>query len=110
VTNVTHPGASPDERCDEDAIQAERVARAGRPGEDLLAVRVHERGGQEPVGPVDRDPALDASGGGHGSGVGDESRRRGADGRSRERGPRLAVGGLDREAIEVYVDAPSNAS
>jgi len=32
VTNVTHAGASPDERCDEDAIQAERVARADRPG------------------------------------------------------------------------------
>jgi len=75
--------------------------------EDLVVVRVHERGEQEPVGPVDRDPALDALVGGDGSGAGDEPRR--GDGRSRERGPRLAVGGLDREAIEVYVDAPSNA-
>lgn len=54
--------------------------------EDLVAVRVHERGGQEPVGPVDRDPALDALVGGDGSGVGDEPRRGAADGRGRERG------------------------
>jgi hypothetical protein len=72
VTNVTHPGASPEERCDEQRSRRrewlEPVALEAD-AEDLVAVRVHERGGPEPIGPVHRDPALDALVGGHGSRV-----------------------------------------
>jgi hypothetical protein len=67
VTIVTYPGATPMRGATKTRSRwrewLEPVALEAD-AEDLVAVRVHERGGQEPVGPVDRDPALDALVGG----------------------------------------------